>query len=43
MFAKCITKNDGKAIDDAEDLDLVRSINNLLEYSLNYSDTTGSL
>ena len=30
-------------IDDAEDLDLVMSIYNLIEYSSNYSDTTVSL
>ena len=30
-------------IDDAEYLDLVMPINNLIEYSSNYSETTGSL
>ena len=30
-------------INDAEDLDLVMLKYNLLEYSSNYSDTTGSL
>ena len=42
-FINCITKIDGKTIDDAEDLDLVMSMYNFLEYSSNYSDTTGSL
>ena len=42
-FIICITKIDGTTIDDAEDLDLVMPIYNLLEYSSNYSDTKGSL
>ena len=42
-FTKCITKIDGTAIDDAEDLDLVIPIYNLIEYSSNYSEATGSL
>ena len=42
-FTKCITKIDGATIDDAEDLDLVMPIYNLIEYSSNYSETTGSL
>ena len=42
-FAKCITKIDETIIDDAEDLDLVMTVYNLLEYSSNYSETTGSL
>ena len=41
-FAKCITKID-ETIDDAEDLDLVMPVYNLIEYSSNYSGTTGSL
>ena len=39
----CITKIDETKTDDAEDLDLVMPMYNLLEYNLNYSDTTGSL
>ena len=39
----CITKIDETTIDDAKGLDLVRPMNNLLEYSSNYSDTTESL
>ena len=42
-FTKCITKFEGTTIDDAEDLDLVMLMYNLFEYSLNYSNTTGSL
>ena len=42
-FTKCITKVDGTTIGDAEDLDLVMPMYNLIEYSSNYSDTTGSL
>ena len=42
-FTKCITKIDGTTIDDAEDLDLVMPMYNLIEYSSNYSETTGSL
>ena len=42
-FTECITKIDGTTADDAEDLDLVISMYNLLEYSSNYSDTAGCL
>ena len=42
-FAKCITKIDGTTTDDATDLDLVILMYNLLEYTLNYFDATGSL
>ena len=42
-FTKCITNIDGTTIDDAEDLDLVMSMYSLIEYSSNYSETTGSL
>ena len=42
-FAKCITKTDGTLMNDAEDLDLVMLMYNLLGDSSNYSDTTGSL
>ena len=40
---KCITKIGGTTLDDAEDLDLVMPMYNLLEYSSDYSNTTGSL
>ena len=31
LFPKCVTKIDGTTIDDAEDLDLVMSMDNLIE------------
>ena len=43
LFTKCITKIGETTIDDAEDLDLVMPIYNLIEYSPNYYETTGSL
>ena len=42
-FTNYITKTDGTTIDDAEELDLVMSANNFLEYSSNCSDATASL
>ena len=42
-FTKRIKKADGTAIDDAEDLDLVMPVYNLIEYSSNYSEAIGSL
>ena len=42
-FTKCITKIYGITIDDAEDLDLLMPMHNLIEYCLNYSETTGGL
>ena len=42
-FFTCFTKIDGTTIDDAEGLYLVMPIYNLIEYSSNYSETTGSL
>ena len=42
-FTKCITKIDGTTVDNAEDLDLIMSMYNLIEYSSSYSETTGSL
>ena len=41
-FTKYITKIDGTTIEDAEGLDLVMPMYNLIEYSSNYSKTTGS-
>ena len=40
---KCTTKIDETATDDAKGLDLVIPMFNLIEYSSNYSQTTGSL
>ena len=37
------TARDGTTIDDAEDLDLVMPTYNFIEYSSNYSETTGRL
>ena len=42
-FTRCITKINGTTTDDAEDLDLVMRMHNLLEYSSNYSEITESL
>ena len=39
----CITKVNGMKIDNAEDLDVVMPMYNLLEYSKNYKKTTGRL
>ena len=36
-FIKCITKTDETTIDDAEDLDIVMPMHNLIKYSSNYS------
>ena len=42
-FIYCISKINGVKIDNAEDLDVVMPMYNLLEYSKNYRKTTGSL
>ena len=42
-FIKCISKINGIKIDNAEDLDVVMHMYNLLEYSKNYKKTAGSL
>ena len=42
-FVSCITRINGELIEDADDLDIVMSMYNLLEYSKNYRKTTGSL
>ena len=42
-FVSCITRINGKLIEDADDLDIVMSMYNLLEYSKNYRKTIGSL
>ena len=42
LFIKFLTKIDGTTIDDTEDLDLVMSMYNLIEYSSNYSATAES-
>ena len=40
-FVSCITRINGKLIEDADDLDIVMSMYNLLEYSKNYRKTIG--
>ena len=42
-FVSCITRINGELIEDADDLDIVIPIYNLLEYSKNYRKTIGSL
>ena len=42
-FINCILKINGVKIDNADDLDVVMPMYNLLEYSKNYRKTTGSL
>ena len=42
-ITNCISKINNVLIDNAEDLDIVMPMYNLLEYSNNYSKTTGSL
>ena len=42
-FASCITRINGELTEDADDLDLVMPMYNLLEYSKNYRKTIGSL
>ena len=42
-FINCISKINGVKVDNAEDLDVVMTMYNLLEYSKNYEKTTGSL
>ena len=41
-FINCISKINGVKIDNAEDLDVVMPMYNLLEYSKNYRKATGS-
>ena len=43
QFTECITKTSGSTVDDAEDLDLVMPMCNLIKYVSNFSETTGSL
>ena len=42
-FVSCITRINGELIEDADNLDIVMSMYNLLEYSKNYRKTIGSL
>ena len=42
-FVSCITRINGELTEDADDLDIVMSMYNLLEYSKSYGKTLGSL
>ena len=42
-FVSCITRINGELIEDADDLDIVMPMYNLVEYSKNYRKTIGSL
>ena len=42
-FTKCITRINDEHIDNADNLDILMPMYNLIEYSDNYSDTSGSL
>ena len=42
-FVSCITRINGELIEDVDDLDIVLSMYNLLDYSKNYRKTIGSL
>ena len=42
-FTKCISKMNDTEIDDAQDIDTVMPMYNLIEYSDNYSKASGSL
>ena len=43
LFTNCISKINNKQIDNAEYIDIVIPMYNLIEYSDNYSKTSGSL
>ena len=43
LSVSCITRINGEFMEDADDLDIVMSMYNLLEYSKNYRKTIGSL
>ena len=42
-FTKCISRINNTDIDNAQDIDIVMPMYNLIEYSNNYSKTSGSL
>ena len=41
-FTKCITHINDEHVDNADNLDIIMPMYNLIEYSNNYSDTSGS-
>ena len=42
-FTKCINRINGTDIDNAQDIDIVMPMYNLIDYSNNYAKTSGSL
>ena len=42
-FVKCISKINNALINNPKDLNIVMSMYNLIEYSKNYSETSGTL
>ena len=42
-FTDCISEINSTQIDNAKNIDLVMSVHNLIEYSGNYSNTSGRL
>ena len=42
-FIKCISEINDTDVDNAQDIDIVMSMHNLIEYGDNYSKTSGSL
>ena len=42
-FVKCISKINNVLINNPKDLNIVMSMYNLIEYSKNYSETSGTL
>ena len=43
LFTKCITHINDEHVGNADNLDIIMSMYSLIEYSDNYSDTSGSL
>ena len=43
LFTDCISRINNTEIDNAKDIDVVMNMYNLVEYSENYSETSGSL
>ena len=43
LFTDCISKINNTQVDNAKDIDIVMAMYNLIEYSDNYSETSGSL
>ena len=42
-FTRCVMHINGEHVDTAENLDIIMPIYNLLEYSVNYADSSGTL